>query len=121
MSVASVGIFGMSSAIAEMVSQGAIAPIKRAFFPGYAKLGKNRELLNSTMLRAHGVVVYLGAPATIGIGLTAEFVVPVALGQRWLDTVPIIEILAIDAFLVAMQGQIRPVFMAVNQIGRAHV
>jgi O-antigen/teichoic acid export membrane protein len=115
MSVASVGLFGMSSAIAEMVSQSAIAPIKRAFFPGYAKLGESRELLNTALLRAHGIVVYLGAPATIGIGLTAELIVPLALGQRWLGTVPIVEILAIDAFLAAMQGQVRPVFMAVNR------
>lgn len=115
LNVASVGIFTLASEIAELVSQAAVAPIKRALFPGYAKLAHDLEAAKSTLLRAHGVVVSFAAPATIGIGLTAELFVPLALGERWLSTISIIEVLAISAFLVAMQGQVRPIFLAINR------
>ena len=115
LSVSSVGIFTLSSEIAAVVSQAVIAPIKRALFPGYAKLVEDLEAAKRALLRAHGVVMFIAAPATIGIGLTAELIVPLALGERWLSTVIIIEILAFDAFLVAMQGQVRPIFMALNR------
>lgn len=113
--VASVGIFTLSNEISGLISQSVVAPIKRAFFPGYAKLADDIKLLNKGMLRAHGVVLCLAAPATIGIGLTADLFIPIALDQSWLSTVPIVEILAVDAFLIALQGQVRPVFMAVNR------
>jgi len=114
LNASAVGLFTLSAEIASLIQQAAIAPLKRAFFPGYAKLG-DVEAIKSMLLRAHGIVVLFAAPATIGIGITAELFVPILLGERWLDTVVIIEILALDAFLVAMQGQVRPAFLAVNR------
>jgi lipopolysaccharide exporter len=93
---ASLGVFSMSSQIANMASQELIAPIKQALFPGYAKLAHDIALLKKAFLDVYGILVLLALPAAIGIGLTAEFFVPLLLGPKWHGAVPVIEILVIS-------------------------
>jgi lipopolysaccharide exporter len=112
---ASLGIFSISNQIANMAAAELIAPIKQALFPGYAKLAHKPELLKKAFIDVYGILVLIALPAAIGIGLTARYFVPILLGPKWLDAIPIIEILAISGGLRSLSSHVRPVYLAMNR------
>jgi O-antigen/teichoic acid export membrane protein len=112
---ASLGIYSMANQIANIASSELIAPIKQALFPGYAKLAHDTALLKKAFLDVYGILVLLALPAAIGIGLTAEFFVPILLGPKWSDTVSLIGILVISGGLRSLSSHVRPVYLALNK------
>lgn len=112
---AALGTFSLSAQIANMASAELIAPIKQVLFPGYAKLAHDIAALRKAFLDAYGILVLIALPAAIGIGLTAEYYVPILLGPRWSDTVPLIEILVISGGLRSLSSHARPVYLAMNR------
>jgi PST family polysaccharide transporter len=54
-------------------------------------------------------------PAAIGIGLTAEYFVPLLLGPKWIGAVPVIEFLVVSGGLQALSSHVRPVYLAMNR------
>src|SRR5262245_26988343 len=112
---ASVGVFALASQIANMASVELLAPIRQALFPGYAKLAHNPALLRTAFLDAYGILVLLALPAAIGLGLTAEYYVPLLLGQKWVGAIPVIEILAISGGLSTLSSHVQPVYLAMNR------
>lgn len=111
---ASIGIYSMSYEIANVISNALVAPAKRVLFPGYAKIAHDLEGLKRVFLDSYGLIVLVATPAAIGIGMTADLAVPIVLGERWLDTIPIIQIL-VGAALTQALTQIRPLFLALNK------
>lgn len=126
---ASLGIFSIANQIANMASAELIAPIKQVLFPGYAKIAHDPGALRQAFVDAYGILVLVALPVAIGIGLTAEYYVPLLLGPRWTDAVPIIEILVISGGLRSLSSHVRPVYLAMNRpqlgayasVGRAAV
>jgi O-antigen/teichoic acid export membrane protein len=125
----SLGVYSIASQIANMASAEVIAPIKQALFPGYAKLAHDIVLLRKAFVDAYGILVLVALPIAIGIGLTAEYYVPLLLGPKWIGAVPLIEILVISGGLRSLSSHVRPVYLAMNRphlgayasIGRAVV
>ncbi len=115
MTPASVGIFTLGAEITGLVSQAFVAPIKRTYFPGFAKLSHDLTALREVFLKAYGLVILLAVPATVGIGMTADLFVPPAFGENWLETIPIIGILVYAALTIALQGPVRPILLALNR------
>ncbi len=111
----SVGLLSLSRESTDLVSQAMIRPIKQSFFPGFAKLSKDVAAMREVLLRAYGLTVLLTLPLSVGIGLTAGLFVPLAFGANWLETIPIIEILALAAMVTALHGPVRPVLLALNR------
>jgi O-antigen/teichoic acid export membrane protein len=125
----SVGVFSLASQIANMASAELLAPIRQALFPGYAKLAHDTALLRAAFLDAYGILVLIALPTAIGIGLTAEYSIPLLLGPKWSDAIPLIEILVISGGLLSLSSHVQPLYLAMNQphlgawasIGRAIV
>src|SRR3546814_18372835 len=73
-----------------------IAPIKQVLFPGYARIAHDIALLRKAFIDVYGILVLVALPVAIGIGLTAEYFVPLLLGPNWVQAVPLIESLVIS-------------------------
>jgi O-antigen/teichoic acid export membrane protein len=112
---ASLGIFSLASEIANFASSEVIAPVKQALFPAYAKLAHDTPRLRKAFLDAYGILVLLALPVAIGIGLTADYFVPILLGPKWVDAIPLIQILVISGGLNSLSTHARPVYLALNR------
>ena len=112
---AAVGLFTLSGGVTGAVSQGLVAPVKRTFFPGFAKLVHDMAAMRDVLLNAYALTVLLALPLCVGIGLTAEYIVPLAFGAQWLEAVPIIQILIFAALANSLQGPVRPLLLAINR------
>ncbi len=112
---AAVGLFALSGEVMGTVSQAIVAPVKRTFFPGFAKLTHDMTAMREILLRAYALTVLVSLPLCIGIGMTAEFIVPLAFGPKWLETIPVIQILVLSALANSLQGPVRPLLLALNR------
>ena len=93
---AALGSLTIARDVAGMASHDLAAPIHRAVFPGYVKLSNNRTLLREGYLKVTSVVLLLIMPAAAGLTLLAEPIVLMLLGDKWTNTVPLIQILSIN-------------------------
>lgn len=107
--------FNIGFEIANLASTELAAPIRRALFPGFAKMSQDREQLAESFRWALGVIVLVGLPIPIGIAATADYLVPALLGWNWLGTVPIIQILCLQGAIVILGTNSHLVYLAVGK------
>lgn len=98
------GVYTVSSEIAELPTTELIFPISRVLFPGFAKLRDEPERLKNAFLNALGFLATFSVPAGIGVALIADRLVPLLLGDKWVEAIPIIQILAIFSVFRTLFG-----------------
>lgn len=114
----SVGVYGIAAEISMLPSNELVAPINRAAFPGYAKAAHDMDKLRDSFLKVIASIALIALPAGIGIVSVAELLVPAALGWKWLDAIPIIQILAIYGIIKALQTNISYIYLVLGMTKR---
>ena len=109
------GLFALALEIAHLPSTELSAPINRAVYPGYAKVAADQTMLKMHFLEVIGLTALLMVPAAVGIAAIAPALIPVLLGDAWLQTIPLIEILALSGLLIALRTNIQYVFFALGR------
>ena len=109
---APLGVYNVSYEFASMSSTELSAPINRALMPGFARIAGDPAAMRAAYANAIGMLVILGVPAAAGIFAVARFLVPVALGTKWLEAVPLMEILAVNGALLLFHSSICAVLIA---------
>ena len=112
---AQLGFYSVADNLAVIPSRELSTPICSALFAGLTNLTGQREKLRSSFLRAQSAVAMVAVPAAVGLALVAEPAVRLLLGERWIASAVLVQILAItyglDMFVVA----VRPLGMAMGQ------
>ena len=108
------GVYTISSEISTLPTTELVAPINRAAFPGYAKAATDIAQLGKSFLNVISMIALFALPAGIGIVSIADLMIPVVLGDKWLEAIPLIQILAICGVIQAVQTNIGYVYMAVG-------
>ncbi|WP_282605474.1 lipopolysaccharide biosynthesis protein [Pelagibius sp. Alg239-R121] len=107
--------FNIGFEIANLASTELAAPIRRALFPGFAKMNQDRAQLADSFRWALSIIVLVGLPIPMGIAATADYIVPTLLGWNWLDTVPIIQILCFQGAVVILGTNSHLVYLALGK------
>ena len=113
---AGLGIYTVAYEISNLPSTELVAPINRVTFPGFSKMGE-QALISAAYFRLLGMITLLILPVGIGIACVAEPLVQALLGERWLQAIPLIAILAISGAIGATQTNNASVWLA---LGRPH-
>lgn len=109
------GLYNISYEIATLPSTTIVYPINRAVFPGLARLVDDPLQLARTYLQTVAVIALLVVPAGMGIAATAPLLVPTVLGSKWIETVPVVEVLAFFGVLAALSSVFGPTFLALGR------
>jgi len=109
------GIYSVSYEIANMPTTELVWPISRAVFPGYSRLAGDTPELARTFLQVIGLVALLTVPAGALIGLVAEPFVLLLLGPKWLDAVPLIQVLAVFGIVRSLHGPSGSIYIALGK------
>lgn len=88
------GIFYIADQLAGMASTEIASPIARALYPGLSQIQADSEAMLRLFLRSTEVLGATALPAGIGFAFVADTLIVILLGQRWAETIPIIQILA---------------------------
>lgn len=110
-----VGVYSIAYEIANLLSANLMAPIRRAIYPGFVKMSDDVERLRQTFTDMIALVALVGAPMTVGLGLTAQPVVHLLLGGQWVGSIPLIQILSLYGFLGLVSSGSGPIFMALDK------
>jgi lipopolysaccharide exporter len=109
------GTFNMANEVAMMSSSELIAPINRAVYPGYAKLGDDIAALKATFLDVFSLIMMLSIPAALGTIAIADDLAPLLLGDAWLATIPLIKLIAVCGALNALNSNMTYVVLVRRQ------
>jgi PST family polysaccharide transporter len=113
---AGLGVYTVSYEISNLPSTELVAPINRVTFPGFSKMA-DRAQITAAYFRLLGLITLLILPVGIGIACVAEPLVHAMLGERWLQAIPLIAILAVSGAIGATQTNNASVWLA---LGRPH-
>lgn len=109
------GIYAIAYEMANLPTTELVFPISRAIFPGYARLASDPEKLREAFLQVLGILALLTIPAGAGIGLVAEPFVQSILGTKWMDAVPLIQVLAVFGIIRALHGPNGSIYLALGK------
>ncbi len=109
------GLYTIAYEIATLPSSELLAPIRRALLPGYAKMADDPKALRTGFLNVFSLTLLIGLPVAAGIGLIADPLVKIMLGEKWLASIPIIQVLAIYGLLSVATAGSGPIYLAVGK------
>jgi len=90
---ATVGLYRMGEEIATLPTTQMVAPLTRSLYPAFADMAAEPEKLSRNALEASAVIAAISLPATFGFAFVAPDAVALLLGEKWLEIVPLIQIL----------------------------
>ena len=114
---APLGLFTLSYQIAGLPTNELAAPVNRAVFPAYARQAHDERALKRSYIRVMDFFAVFGFPAAVGLALCAPLLVPLLLGDKWLDATPLVTILSLHGFLVAVGSNNHYLYLARGKPG----
>jgi O-antigen/teichoic acid export membrane protein len=112
---APLGLYTVALEIASLPTTEMVAPVRAALLPGYAKLASDRERLRAGFSTTFGLIVMIAMPVAAGIGLMADPLVRIVLGDQWLAVIPLLEVLAIYGVINVCIANTWPLFIALGR------
>jgi len=108
---ATMGTYAISYEFANLPTTELGAPINRALLPGFAKMESQGEVA-AAYGNAIGLLAWLALPVAAGLFAVAPYFVPVILGTKWLDAVPLMRALALNGVMLMLHASMCAVLIA---------
>lgn len=112
----SVGLYSNAQMLAALPTVELVMPISRALFPGFSSLLHDPAKLRDTYLQALNGLLLLALPLAVGLIFVADAAVRVLLGPQWLDTVPLVQGLALVQMVSLSAASSVPLLMALGRM-----
>jgi len=112
------GFYRMGFSLSMMPVSALSQALGRVLFPAFSRRQHNPEALRISYQQCVRVLSVAVAPVGVGLAVWADPLVPLLLGDRWLETIPVLRSLALVGPLSAMVGLAPPLYRA---IGRADI
>lgn len=112
---AAAAIYSLANEIATMITLEVISNLNRAIYPGYAKVSGNFTKLRELYTDSLKAISLIALPSGIGIALVAEYLVPVFLGDQWLEAIQPVVFLSLAGSLGALNTNVSYIYYAINK------
>lgn len=106
------GYYSVGSNLAMMPTREATAPLTQTIYPAFAGIHNDPGRLAAAYQRVQALVAAVALPAGIGVAVTAEPLVRLALGDKWTPVIFIIQSLASVFALQTLGSLVQPLGMA---------
>jgi len=113
--MSALGIFTVSYELANLPSTELVMPINRAIFPGYSKLSGDKSALRRSYLEVAGIIALFALPMGLGLIVVAKPLVLTILGQKWIEAIPLFQLLAINGIFNSLAGNLSPACIALGK------
>jgi lipopolysaccharide exporter len=124
---AALGAYTVASEVACLPSTELIAPINRAVFPGYSRMTGNLGELRQGFIDVIAVIAIVAVPASVGVAAIADPLVRTLFGDKWIQAVGLIQILALNGGIQALASNHYSAYLALGRtrlqviVGTVHV
>lgn len=112
---AALGLFSLSYELGTVANANLAAPIERAMFPGYARMASSLDMLRDGYLSVNGLTALLIAPVAVGIAAVAPLLIPVLFGQKWLASIPFLQVIGVASSISLLGGGGASIYLALRR------
>jgi lipopolysaccharide exporter len=91
----SLGLYSLAREISALATSELAVPIRRVLLPGLSALADDPGAMRRAFLDGLSMIVMLTLPVTVGIALVADPLVRVAMGPKWVEAIPVMQVLAV--------------------------
>lgn len=112
------GFYNRGENFPKLIGKNIDGSIQSVMLPAFSKHQDNRRQLKSMVRRTVKTSSYLIFPAMVGLAVVAEPLVKIILTDKWLPSVPFIQIFCITYALLPIQ---RVNLQAINAMGRSDI
>lgn len=109
------GVYTIAYEFANLPTTELVAPINRAVLPGYTRMADSLDVMRQGFLNVLAMIALFAIPASFGIAAIAELLVNVVLGDKWLETIPLIKIFAFSGLFIALQSNASVIYNAMGK------
>lgn len=113
---ATIGAYSLADEVSSMPTTELLAPLGRVLFPLFVRVAHDAEQLRRAFCRALGIQTLFALPFGVGLALVANEVVPLVLGDQWLQAVPLLQTLALISTFTAMSHSSGYVLLALGKV-----
>jgi lipopolysaccharide exporter len=111
----SLGVYSIGYEVSNLPSTEMVAPINRVLFPTYVQLSDDVDRLRGAFQATLGLIALVILPISAGLAAVADPLVRVMLGQKWLETIPIVALLALAGATNVLQTNTGSLHNALGQ------
>jgi lipopolysaccharide exporter len=111
----SLGLYTVSYEIGTLPTSELLAPVNRAIFPGFTQIAHDPVQMRDGFLNVVAATTLFALPAAFGIAAVAEPLVIVTLSRKWIEVVPLLQVLAFLGAIAAMVNNAYPLFLALGR------
>lgn len=108
------GLYSIGSEISQLPTSELVAPLDRALFPGFAMIQNEGARLRAAFRKVVQVAALLSVPMGLGLFATAPNAVRVVLGPKWVEMVPLVEVLALAGTMLSLRYTPSTLLMALG-------
>ncbi len=91
--VGGAGHYFMGLQLAELPTREIAFPVTRAIYPGLSELQEDPVRANQAFLKGVEAMAAIAMPAAIGFALVARDLVPLLIGDKWVDAIAVVQII----------------------------
>ena len=111
------GIYTTSLFLTQMFVNKFVPPINEVAFSAYAKVQDDEKAYAYGFLKAVRIITLIGLPFSLGLSASAYPAVEVILGEKWLETAPVIMLLGFAMPFMTLQVLFGPAMNAAGKPG----
>ena len=113
---ATMGAYALADEIAAMPTTELLSPLSRVLFPVFVEAAENPERLRVAYCMALGTQSLIALPAGVGLCMIATDIVPLLLGDRWSQMIPLIRTLALISVFSALTYSASYLLMTLGKV-----
>lgn len=110
-----VGLYSVTRQLCELPVSELAAPVRAATYAGYARIWQDRTVFRRFVLGVTGLKTLIVLPMSAGLALCGLELVPLGLGPRWLEAVPLVPLVAWIVYLNSVREDLTDVFIALGR------
>ena len=109
------GVYTLAYRLPELLILNILWVVSAAVFPAYAALQKDPDTLRRGFLVTLRFLELVSVPLCLGLFLVADPLVRVAFGEKWLEAVPVVRILALFMLARSVGSNVGDVYKAIGR------
>jgi PST family polysaccharide transporter len=114
---APLGLYTVAQRLVSIVGEVLVVGLQGLVVPVFARVQNDRAALLRGLFRAYRLIAFIAFPAFAGLALIAPELVPILLGAKWAEAVPVVQASALPTLVYALGFFLSNVLTAIGRPG----
>ena len=111
----SLGFYTQSQSLSNLPVRNISQAVNSVLFPAYAKIRDDKNRLSNAFLSCFQFVAAVTIPISMGLFILAPELVIFLIGEKWYDSIVILQVFSLMAFLRPLSGSTSPLFLSLQK------